>query len=224
MPGRDIPLITGQTYHIVNRGVASQPIFHRAHDYQRVLDVILFYQNIHPPIRYSYFKRMPPKEKSFLFDKLKKENKFLVDIIAYCLMPNHIHLLLSQRQEKGISLFMSQVANSYTKYFNTILKRHGPIFQGKFKAVRVETNEQLLHVSRYIHLNPYTSYVVKTLNQLERYPYSSLAEYLKLGSTNFCNTSNILSNFSPKFSYKSFIYDQADYQRELGNIKHITLE
>ncbi len=224
MPGRNIPLVTEQTYHIVNRGVASQPIFTHAHDYQRALDTLFFYQNIHPPFRYSYFKRLPPKERNRILDSLKREKEFLVDILAYCFMPNHIHLLLVQRQERGISLFMSQVANSYTKYFNTMKKRTGPIFQGKFKAVRIETDEQLLHVSRYIHLNPYTSYVVKKLDQLERYPYSSFAEFLGLSSTNSCDKTTILANFSSKASYKSFVYNQADYQRELEKIKHLTLE
>lgn len=187
MPGRNIPLVTGQTYHVVNRGIASQPIFTHAYDYQRALDTVFFYQNIHPPLRYSHFKRLPPKERSNILESLKKERGNLVDILAYCLMPNHIHLLLLQREERGISLFMSQIANSYTKYFNTIKKRKGPIFQGKFKAVRIETDEQLLHVSRYIHLNPYTSYIVKNLDQLERYPYSSFAEFLGIRSTNCCD-------------------------------------
>ena len=76
-----------------------------------------------------------------------------MEIICYCLMPNHLHLLLRQLMDGGISKFMSNFANSYTRYFNTKSKRKGPVFEGKFKAKRIETDEQLLHLSRHIHLN-----------------------------------------------------------------------
>ena len=140
-------------------------------------------------------------------------------------MPNHFHLLLKQIIDGGISKFMSNFTNRYTRYLNTKNDRNGPIFQGRFKAIRIETDEQLLHVCRYIHLNPYTSYVVKTFSNLEKYPYSSFPEYLGKTKREFCNKELILHHFNKdRKDYKKFVFNQANYQRELNKIKHLTLE
>lgn len=93
-------------------------------------------------------------------------------------MPNHFHLLLKQTKENGISKLVANFQNSYTRYFNLKNERVGPLFQGVFKALRVKTDEQLIHVSRYIHLNPYSSSVIKSFEELKRYPWSSVEEYL----------------------------------------------
>lgn len=224
MPGRKVPLVTDHVYHILNRGVASQPVFLTKRDYQRVMDTILYYQNQKPPLSYSHFLRLPTKQKSEFLTRLQNKRKFLVDIIALCLMPNHLHLLLKQLTKNGISVFMSNIANSYTRFFNTKNKRVGPIFQGKFKAVLIVTDDQLLHVSRYIHLNPYTSVVVKTLKELGKYPYSSLSEYLGWANTNFFQKEIVLEQFKDTNSYREFVFNRAEYQRELDQIKHLLLE
>ena len=223
MPGRNIPLVTNEVYHVVNRGVASQPVFLGKKDYLRGLETIFYYQNQRASLRYSFFLRQPAKERKQLLEKLGKDGKILVEIIAFCLMPNHVHLLLKQCQENGISTFMSNFTNSYTRWFNTIHKRYGPLFQGKFKAVRVETNEQLIHLSRYIHLNPYSSYVVKKIDDLSRYFYSSLPEYC-VDQEGRCKRDLIMNNFKSPSFYKEFVFDQADYQRRLQEIKHLVFE
>lgn len=224
MPGRTVPLITDQIYHVLNRGVASQPMFLTQWDYSRAIEIIFYYQNQNLPLRYSFFRRLPVKQRTEILDQLKKRADFLVEIIAYCLMPNHFHLVLKQIKDGGISTFMSNLSNSYTRYFNTKNKRIGPLLQGKFKAVRVETDEQLFHLSRYIHLNPYSSYVIKSLRKLESYPYSSLSEYLGLTKSKNCHKEIVLDNFKDPTSYKKFVFDQADYQRMLQEIKQLTLE
>lgn len=223
MPGRKVPLVNKQTYHILNRGIAHQPIFQNRSNYRRVLETIAYYQFQNPPLRYSHYIRLNIKEKSAYLKNLKKKN-LLVENVAYCLMPNHLHFLLRQLKDNGISTFMSNLANSYTRYFNTKYKRVGPLFQGKFKAVRVETDEQLVHLSRYIHLNPFTSYVVKSIKQLEKYPHSSLPEYLNLQKTSMCAKQMILDRFINLQAYKKFVFDQAHYQRKLQNIKHLLFE
>lgn len=224
MPGRIIPLATNETYHIINRGIASQPTFIDSKNYQRAVECLRYYQNKKPPIKYSRYLQLAKGRRAALLDILAKEKQFLVEIIAYCFMPNHFHLLLKQLADNGISKFVSNFTNSYTRYFNTKNERNGPIFQGRFKAKRIETEEQLLHVSRYIHLNPFSSYVVKSLKDLEKYPYSSLLEYLDDGGANFCSKEMIADNFKNEGAYKKFVFDQADYQRELDKIKHLTLE
>jgi len=224
MPGRKTPLVTNEIYHVINRGTTSQPVFLNQKDYLRGLETIFYYQNKNPPLRYSFFLRLPRQQRIELLNRLKSQRKFLVEIIAYCLMPNHLHLLLKQVQDNGISTFMSNFANSYTRYFNTRQKRVGPLFQGKFKAVRVETDEQLIHLSRYIHLNPHSSYEVKNLKDLETYPYSSFPEYLNPKKSDNCTKEIVLHNFKNFTSYKKFVFDQADYQRKLQEIKHLALE
>lgn len=224
MPGRKIPLVTDQIYHVLNRGVASQPVFLTKKNYARILDTSWYYQNQNPPLSYSHFLRMPTKQKMEISKRVKTTSKFLVEIIALVFMPNHFHFLLRQTQENGISIFMSNLTNSYTRYFNTKNKRTGPLFQGKFKAIMIETDEQLLHLSRYIHLNPYASYIVKTFKDLERYPYSSLPEYLDRVKEDLYQKDIVLNQFKNVDSYKKFVFDQAEYQRTLEHIKHCLLE
>lgn len=224
MPGRDIPLISGEIYHVFNRGVASQPIFLQKRDYQRFLDTVFYYQNKNIPIRYSKFLTFSRSERDKIFDDLVKGKDFIVDIICFCLIPNHFHLLVKQIDDGGISKFVGNLSNSYTRYFNTKNKRPGPLLQGKFKAVRIETDEQLLHVSRYIHLNPYTSFIVKNIEALTHYPYSSLGEYLKLHDNKIVNKDLILTHFKTFKLFKEFIFNQAEYQKQLGIIKHLILE
>lgn len=224
MPGRNIPLAKNEIYHVINRGIASIPTFQDKRDYSRAIETILYYQNQTPPIKYSRFLTLPLEDRQQILKDLAKQKQFLIEIIAYCLMPNHFHLILKQTTENGISKFMSNTTNSYTRYSNTKNERIGPLFQGKFKAIRVETDEQLLHLHRYVHLNPYTSYVVKTVKNLEEYPFSSLPEYLGKIKNNHCSKELILSNFKNNSSYKNFIYDQTDYQRKLEEIKHLALE
>ena len=224
MPGRKTPLVNNEIYHIFNRGVASQPTFLNATDYQRALESFFYYQNSNPPVKYSSFLSLPLVQRNELLESLAKEKSFLAEIISYCLMPNHFHFLLRQLQENGLSKFMSNFTNSYTRFFNTKRDRDGPLFTGKFKSVRIETQMQLLHVSRYIHLNPYTSYVVKTIDDLQAYPYSSFPEFLDNTNSSFCSKESILSEFKKKEDYKHFVFDQADYQRSLDQIKHLIMD
>lgn len=224
MPGRNIPLVNEEVYHVFNRGIAGQPIYKDKRDYQRFLDLIKYYQNIHPFPRYSKFLTLSNETRTKTFQKLRTQSHFLVAILGFCLMPNHFHILLKQKYEGGTSLFLSNLTNSYTRYFNTKTKRVGPLLQGKFKAVHIEDDEQLLHVIRYIHLNPYTSSIIKTLAELKTYPYSSLKDYIIQNNFQIIETDQILGNFKNSKSFISFTLDQAKYQKQLGLIKHLILE
>ena len=224
MPGRNIPLVTGEIYHIVNRGIASQPTFLNKRNYHRAIETLFYYQYINFPVKYSRFLSLSTDLREQISKELIRKKQHFIKILAYCLMPNHFHLILEQYVDRGISKFMSNFTNSYTRYFNTRNERDGPLFKDKFKAIRIETDEQLLHVSRYIHLNPYTAYIIKTLRELEDYPYSSFPEYIGKISAEICSKDYILGNFKDKSAYKKFVLDQAEYQRELGKIKHLILE
>lgn len=223
MPGRILPLVNGQIYHIFNRSINRKPIFVTRRENLRAIETLSFYRFHKPPVRLSLFLLWNSSRKSELVTKLTQKRKVLITILSYCLMPNHFHLLLRQEIDNGISNYLSQIQNSYTKYFNTKFKETGHLFQGRFKAIRIETDEQLIHVSRYIHLNPYTSYIVKEISELLEYEWSSLPEYLdKRGY--LCEVEDVMSNFKDINSYKQFIIDQAEYQRTLGTIRHLLLE
>lgn len=200
-------------YHIMNRGVEKRITFLDRRDYQRFLEILNYYR-IQNPIRFSFRKR------DNIFKKEVKDKSLLVEIACFCLMPNHFHLLVKQLEEGGITTFISKLSNSYTKYFNTRHKRVGPLFQGSFKAVRIENNEQLMHVSRYIHLNPLIDYLVK---DLRTYSYSSYLEFLdqKIG---FCQKESITTQFQQPSDYERFVLDQEDYARTIKNIERILME
>lgn len=138
-------------------------------------------------------------------------------------MPNHFHLLLRQIDDAGISKFMANFTNSYTKYFNMKNDRVGPLFQGLFKAVLIEDDEQLMHVSRYIHLNPASSFLVEP-DFLESYEWSSYPDYLGLKNPEIIEKETVLNLFSNEEQYKQFVLDQAGYARTLETIKHHLLD
>lgn len=224
MPARKVPLVTGELYHIINRGNASVPIFKTKRDYHRFIETFLYYQNHDLSMRYAKLFTLSLKERESLLNKLKEKRRFWVEIIAYCLMPNHYHFILKQVDDKGISNFIRLLGSSYSHYFNIKNKRKGSLFEGRFKAIRIETDSQLLHLSRYVHLNPYSSFLVKSLDELTKYAFSSLPEYLGQVKIEICQKEIVLSSFSNLESYKQFVFDRADYQRSLEEIKHQLLE
>ena len=179
MPARIIPFVSDQHYHVFNRGLHKQPIFLGERDYHRAQQLLEYYSFADSKMRFSKFLLMSVENREEFLTHLREKGKKLVEIISYVFMPNHFHFLLKQKEDHGITRFMSNFQNSYTRYFNTRHKKTGYILGGQFKAVRVEDDEQLLHLSRYIHLNPYSSYVVKNIQKLSDYLWSSLSEYLE---------------------------------------------
>ena len=222
MPGRSLPLVRGEIYHIFNRGIDHRPTFIYKRDYTRAIETIKFYRFASPPVRLSVYLSVGVDRRDEIQRNLSSAEK-LIDLFAYCLMPNHFHFLIKPLSDQGVATFLSQFQNSYTRYFNTKDKRTGPLFLDQFKAVRIETDEQLMHVQRYIHLNPYTSFVVKKLEDIFTYPWSSLKEYFEAGE-GLCEKRSVLSYFKDLVDYKQFIVDQASYQRELASIKHLLME
>lgn len=212
MPSRIIPFTNGEYYHIYNRGVAKMPIYLNAFDYKQFLNSVLYYQIEGPKPRFSFFKRQP----ILLVDRKK-----LIDIVCYCLMSNHFHFLLRQVREGGITEFIGKLSNSYTKYFNIKNKRIGPLLQGEFQAVHVASDEQIIHLSRYIHLNPVVGYAAR---ELQTYKWSSYLEYLGIVKNSVCSKEIILGQFKSQGDYKQFILDQVGYARELDFIKHQLLD
>lgn len=216
---RKTPLVTGEIYHVFNRGVDKRPTFTDFNEKLRAYQVIKFYRFDSPPVRLSYLVRYSTKRIEKLTE-ISWGNK-LVSIMAYCLMPNHFHFVLRQEVDGGISKFISNFENSYTRYFNTKNKRIGNLFLDNFQNVMVDSEEQLLHLTRYVHLNPYSSLVAKNLIELEKYEWSSFREYIGGEEESICDKEIVLSYFKTKESYKEFVFDRAGYQRELKQIEHL---
>lgn len=223
MPGRTFPLVTEQYYHIYNRGINKQPIYRDKRDYKRFINIMRYYQYLQPPLRYSKFLLLNTEDQILIMQTLKNKQK-LVSINCYCLMPNHFHLIVKQHLDNGISKFISNVQNSYVRCFNTKYKGIGPLLQGRFKSVLIEDENQLLHTHRYVHLNPYSSYIIENISEISSYDWSSFREYINQASNSFCDKELILNRFKSVNEYIKFIIDQADYQRILNTIKHLTLE
>ncbi len=120
-------------------------------------------------------------------------------------MPTHIHLILKQIENDGISNFMKKILDSYTRYFNLKTKRKGPLWQSRFKNVMIESDEQMLHLTRYLHLNPTSDGLVKIP---EEWKYSSYMEYIGISEAKICNA-NILKNFTPE-EYRKFVEERID--------------
>ena len=135
-------------------------------------------------------------------------------------MPNHFHLLIKQLKDSGITEFMTKLSLSYTKYYNIKYSRVGPLLQGQFKAVTVESDEQLIHLSRYIHLNPLASFLIK---DIAKYEWSSYREYLN-NLNGICTKQEILSFFESLQKYKHFVLDQTEYAQSLELIKHQSID
>lgn len=213
MPYRVVPFVNDQIYHIYNRGNEKRVVFEDKYHYRRFLKTLIYYQLKGPKPKLSHFF----KYQRFKTDTAQK----LVDILAYCLMPNHFHLLVKQKEEGGITEMMTKLILSYTKYFNTKHNRVGALFQGQFKAVLIESDEQLTHVSRYIHLNPIVSLLVK---DLEAFSYSSYEEYVQQNRQGICSTKEVLGFFKSPDDYARFVHDQINYGLSLEKIKHQIIE
>ena len=188
------------------------PIFNNSYDYSRFTKTTLYYLIDGPKPRFSIFSPTT---------QLLNAEKRIIEIVCYCLMPNHFHFLLQQKRATGITEFVSKLTNSYTKYFNIKNGRVGPLFQGEFKSVHIETNEQLLHLSRYIHLNPLVGYVTK---YLESYKWSSYVEYTNPSISEICRKDIILSQFKSLNDYRQFVLDWEDYGKKIETIKHQLLD
>ena len=140
---RNISLSNREIYHIYNRGVDKRSIFLNQRDYQRFADSLIVFNN-----KTNLNGRHFNDRENFLREKP------LVNIIAYCMMPNHFHLLVEQRMDNGITKFLQKMTTSYTMYFNKKNKRTGALIQGVFKRSHIKSNARLLEMSRYIHTNP----------------------------------------------------------------------
>lgn len=222
MPYRKIIFTNDYYYHVLNRGVSRSVIFQDTNNYLRALQTINYYRFELPALKFSRFTKLDQARQKEFLESLKQKQP-LVDIISFCIMPNHIHFLLKQNVSRGIPLFMANWQNSYARYFNIKYKHKGYLFESSFKAKIIEKDRLLFHISRYIHLNPATASLI-TIDKLSDYHWSSYPEYLDKNAAFFANTDLILSHFKGRNSYKEFVLNQAAYQKKLHYIKKFLMD
>lgn len=220
---RKDPLVKDGIYHVFNRSISEYVIFNDKNEYERMLQLFRYYQ-IENCLRFSDFlelKIVTNKGFKNSLDIIFKDKDRLVQIIAWCLMPTHFHLVLKQLKENGITDYLRKILESYSSYFNAKHKRKGPLWESKFKNVLVDNDEQLNHLVRYLHLNPTTANLVK---KPEDWLYSSYREYLGnvTDSQKMCQFDDLL-DIKPTL-YRKFVNDQTSYQQELGRMKKLIFD
>lgn len=223
MPVRRTPLVNNEYYHVYNRTQNKIPFFLGKKESQRIMTAAEYYSFINVPCRLSYFLSYGPEKRREILFTLKESNKKHLEIYAFCIMPNHYHFLVQQLLQDGITDYFRKFQSSLSHYLNTRKKKEGHLFQSRFKSVRVEDGGQFLHLSRYIHLNPYSSGIVSDIEKLKDYKFSSLGQYLGLDK-GFVDTTKILDMISGQEVYEKFVFDRANYQKQLSIIKHLTCE
>ncbi|MCM8795567.1 MAG: transposase [Candidatus Omnitrophica bacterium] len=206
----------------------GRDIFKEERDYQRFIHCLYEFNDQASALPYKWLLR-----KKQLLD-IKRPREILVKILCYCLMPNHFHLILQQIVDGGITKFMRKLGTGWTMYFNEKYQRGGVLFQGKFKSIIIDKDEYMMHLSRYIHLNPLElnnpNWKEEGINDLEKarnflkiYRWSSFKDYI--GIKNFPSVIEkdfILNFFKDAACYESFVFSLL--AEDLPKIKDLTLE
>jgi len=200
MAVRNIIFKVGGYYHIYNRGTDKRKIFLDKGDLYYFFDSIQIYNSVE-----KFNNRASSKNSRKINLEKAKNSEKLVSIIAYALLPNHYHFILKEEVEGGISKFMQKLGTSYTKYFNNKYKRTGVLFQGKFKAKEIYSDESLNHISVYVNMN-YKHHKYDPKKDLVK---TSVFEYLdKESGEKICNQKNlnlIIKNIGGIDAYKKYL-------------------
>ncbi len=196
---RDVIFANQHFYHIYNRGVDKRDIFMDEADCWRFVKSLCLFNDSTREAEGSIAREE--------CDLLASSEPF-VRIHAFCLMPNHFHLLVEQVIDGGISMFMHRLCGGFTKYFNKRYERVGALFSGTFKGKQVDDDHYLQHLTRYIHLNPINLLGIPVgdnpINRLQDYRWSSYADYFGRKSYPFVETSFILNFFRDRNEFVEF--------------------
>lgn len=184
-------------YHVYSRGLNKSTLFYSPED----KDYFLYLLSRHLSVK--TFSNTSGYTYPHFRDK--------VELLSFCLMDNHIHLLFYQAEQGALSKLMKSIMVAYSTYFNRKHKRRGPVFESRFMASRITDDVYLTHVSRYIHLNP---------RGWKRFPHSSLKYIIKSNEPEWLQTERLLDQFSSRKSYLEFVSDYDDYKQILDNVKH----
>ena len=206
-----------EIHHVLSRGVDKRKIFLNDRDYFRFIHNLFQFNDIKNTATTSYrdFNKWDDIASRPISQKKREPRKLLVDIHAFCLMPNHYHLLLSPRVKDGIPRFMKKLNMGYAKYFNIKNDRKGALFESRYKSILVENESHFMYLPHYIHLNPLDLHMpewregklrssASAIKFLESYRWSSFSDYI--GQKNFPSVTNhdfLLDVFGGVDKYKT---------------------
>jgi len=220
---RKVPLVNGEYYHVYNRGVEKINIFRDINDLNRFHKCMLEF-NREEPIGSLYLKAQQSRS-----GPTAKNVAPLVEIVAYCLNPNHYHFILKQLVDGGISEFIKRIAGGYTGYINEKYDRTGVLFQGKFKSIHIDSDPYLLHLSAYVNLNDRVHKIPSDDKHLTK---SSWGEYMGKPVKIVCGDAKqiILGRFNDPSEYKKVAEESLQgilerrYDDGVDNIEEYLLE
>ena len=208
---RKTELKNGEFYHVYNRGVDKREIFMDNYDYLRFLKSLEEF-NSEELIGSIYEQSF--RKRNLLGHGVSK----LVEIVAYCLNPNHYHLILKQVTDKGIEKFMHKVGMGYSKYFNNKYTRSGALFQGVFQSINIDSNEYLLYLSAYVNKNKFIH------GYDNKFEFSSLKEYAGKTVYSLCDKAIILKQFRNKQEYIEYLKVNAKHLKEKKALARYLME
>lgn len=204
----------GQFYHICNKSISAYSIFRTRLFAQRFLNVVDYYNTTESVQNFGKTKQL---KELLLPGLLNLNEERIVDIYSYCVMPDHYHLLFKVLIAHTVPHLISIIQNSYTRFYNLQNSRKGPLWQSRYRVTEIDSGEQLLHVSRYIHLNPTTN---KLVEKPEDWKYSSYRQYLY---TDILKEKHALQMTSVE-AYRRFVEGNIVHQTKLKEIKKLMLE
>ena len=219
----------GEFYHIYNRGIQKQPIFISDADRLRFLFLILMSQgsntigNAGRVLKSNVQHLMLNIKENLVNESLKKRK---VELVAFCMMPNHFHLIVHELEEGGISKYMQRVQNAYAKYFNTKYEKTGHLFQGVYKSKHISDDIYLMHLSAYIHKNPNELMNSRWIEENEeRYYWSSYRDFIFINRFPRLLMPGIINDRftdgKSGMTYKKFVKTSPakEMQNKLGDLK-----
>jgi putative transposase len=217
MPQKRIQFENDKYYHLYNRGVDKRVVFSKESDYYRFL-ISMQEFNTPDPIGSLFARNIIKASEALKPRKTKQEpdkSIKLVEFIAFCLNPNHFHLLVRQLVEGGISKFMQKLQMGYTNFFNLQYDRSGSLLQGKFKVTEIGSTDLLDYISAYINGNP----EIHGLRPADSWKWSSCSDYL--GSTEYklCDVSLVMRHFKNTESYKEYLRHVIEESSSIKNAK-----
>jgi putative transposase len=192
MPVRRTPFLAGYFYHIYNRGVDAGRVFFGLDNYEYFLSLVA-----------------------------KKMSRHGIRIVAYCLMPNHFHLLLRPDLDETVPAFMDSLCGAYTQALNRQRGRRGPLFQGRYRSIEVDAEAYLIHLARYIHLNPVVSRLV--VSPIE-WSYSNYADVIGRRQGGLRDSSLVPDRFSRGDDYREFVEEGAHDRAAPQGLAGVLLE
>lgn len=182
-------------YHVYARGGSKAKIFLDDSDYNFFISLFQ-----------RYLSKDQQTSRLSIYPHLRGE----IELLCYCLMPNHVHLLIYQTEQSAMARLMRSVMTSYSRYFNHKYKQTGALFESRYKASLIDNETYLMHISRYVHLNP---------RYYKRYDYSSYRYYVNGGSPEWLQTERVSELFPSTTSYIEFVADYEANKAELDKIK-----